>query len=141
MATFPTTQDVTQFLGSSIGKPVDFNPAQQSANGAPQPHPQVPMQQPPSPYMPSSGPYNPYAKWAGLMGGPGAGGQAMPPPQMPHLPMMGAPVGGMPQPTTGGMPQPNQMPISLGRMTGGPSGTMINPSMMSGMFSHMPMVR
>lgn len=119
MATFPTTQDVTQFLGSSVGKPIDFNPSQQSPmNMTPAPHPQQAQQMQPSPYMPSGGPYNPYmANWNKLMNGPNMQtGQPMPSMMAPHAPMM----------------------------TGGPSGMSVTnnrPTMMSGMFSHMPMVR
>lgn len=131
MAILPNTQDVTQFLGSSVGKPVDFNPSQQSqipGGGQPTPmaHPQQPMQMPQSPYMPSSGPYNPYSQWAGLMNGPNAQGGIQTAnnflqklgPSMPQMPQMGSPLGGVRSGTTMEMPQ----------MAGGA------PNMMQGMF-------
>lgn len=143
MAILPSTQDVTQFLGSSVGKPVDFNPMQQSQTGpggqpTQQPHPQQPMQMPPSPYMPSGGPYNPYSQWAKLMqNGPGGHGlpQTMPQPQ---------PMGGNVQAAPQTMPQPNVQvaprPMGMPNVQAPPRPMGGNPSMMQGMFRG-PMVR
>lgn len=153
MATFPTTQDVTQYLGSSVGKPVDFNPNQQSPSPMmQQPHPQQAQTAQPSPYMPSGGPYNPYmSKWASLMNGPNSSGGAMPTQQPPQMPTGGHMVAGLtmpggmpaqqpPMPAAGGSPyasmMPGRAPISMGGVA--PPG---QPGMMQGMFSHMPMVR
>lgn len=132
MAILPTNQDITQFMGSNIGKPTDFNPAQQNSMGAggvpmQQPHPQQPMNMAPSPYMPASGPYNPYlSQWSKLMGGPNAqGGVGQ------------APTSPMPQMPQGGMPMGQVMRPQMPQMPQG--GMQANP-MMSGIFRS-PMVR
>ncbi len=135
MAILPSTQDVTQFLGSSVGKPVDFNPAQQTqmpGSGQPMqmPHPQQNMSVQPSPYMPSGGPYNPYmSKWAQLMNSSPTGGvtsgPTMPSPNMPQPPIMHMPGPGMGMPT-GGQMSGITSPMSQGAGGGVP--------MMRGMF-------
>lgn len=120
MAILPNTQDITQFLGSAVGKPVNFNPTQQN-QGIMQPHPQQPINMPPNPWGAPNGPYNPYNSspaaggggggWGGLMGGPNAQGginqqPGMPAgqimrPQMPQMPQGGMPAGQIMQPGMG----------------------------------------